>query len=167
MHICTKRTLKGCNWAAFDLQFFLLHSWSDVSSLLLLQRWEAVCRGSVGYWNEGRSIVTDVVWMMYCTTEKPKHSVAQQQKWHLSSSASLPLNASCIRTLLRRGEGFLSRCNAFFGSNVFSVLHSWLVQLSNSPRPTKYFVNWCPVVLAWKLSWLPGNLVVCHVQHFF
>ncbi len=50
------------------------------------------------------SVLTDV-WIVSCTTEKPKHSAAQQQRWRRSLSAHLPLKRlMCTRSPLKRSR---------------------------------------------------------------
>lgn len=85
---------------------------------------------------------------MYFTTEKPKHSAAQQQKWHLALSAYMPLKSlvhphspseksrfSCQDVMLPFG---------LMRTGVFSALDSlnWL----NSHEPTNWFVKYCPLL---------------------
>lgn len=76
-----------------------LHDWLchlNFSSLDRLVSWQATCwRLDVlrqGHsWEAVKESTETDVWMMYCTTEKLKHSAAQQQQWHFASSALLPL----------------------------------------------------------------------------
>lgn len=52
-------------------------------------------------------VKTDVVWMMYCTTEKPKHSAAQR-----CTAAEVAPCFTCLPPLLQSRAGFLPRCNS-------------------------------------------------------
>lgn len=156
-----KTILKGCNWTAFDLLFFILHSWYFTK----------VVGESVGYLlgfllmlkTGVESVLTDVVWMMYCTTEKPKHSAAQQHKWHLASSASLPLKHLMHPRPPTKMSRFLEKMYLFFLALCVVECTLDKSHLLNSLEPKYWFVKWCSLVLALFALVDACYLFVCHV----
>lgn len=151
MHICTKKNLKrmqlSCIW------FTILPTSFMIGCVIFTFTKMVGCLSGFLLDVEIRvgSISTDVVWMMFCTTEKPKHSAAQQLRL-------LPLK----RLMYPRPPSKRSRFLAtFFWPCV--VLAFCTLDLLNSLQPTNWLVKWCPVVLACRLSWLPRYLFVCHV----